>query len=111
LANLHDERWKLHVQAPGERRDVGSNGQPWVDPRAPDGVTILAPYEQHQPTDFPGLRTGDASKPMALFDLSNDPGEQHNVADQNPDVVKRLKALFDGMELQVPAPLAKKQAK
>jgi hypothetical protein len=53
-------------------------------------VTILAPYEQAQPIDHPGLTTGDEPKPMQLFDLENDPGEQHDVAAQHPDVVKRL---------------------
>ena len=70
LATVRDARWKLHVQAP---RDpflrLDKPGQRWVDPRGPDGVTILAPYEQYQPTDHPGLRTGDAAKPMQLFDL------------------------------------------
>lgn len=31
----------------------------------------------------------------ALFDLKNDPGEAKDVAEQHPDVVKRLKAAFD----------------
>ena len=30
-----------------------------------------------------------------LFDLEADPSEQRDVADSHPDVVKRLKALFD----------------
>ena len=34
---------------------------------------------------------------LALFDLENDIGEQHNVADQHPDVVKRLQQLADAM--------------
>jgi arylsulfatase A len=32
---------------------------------------------------------------LALFDLENDPGEKHNVAEQHPEVVRRLKALAD----------------
>ena len=68
-----------------------------IDPAMqPDGVTLLAPYEQYQPSDFPGATTkGDAPAAMALFDLSADPNEQHNVAGANPDVVKRLKSRFD----------------
>jgi len=30
-----------------------------------------------------------------LFDLKNDPGEQHNVADNHPDTVAKLRAAFD----------------
>jgi len=92
LATARDARWKLHILAPNERKPSGDR---WIDPRAPDGVTLLAPYEQFQPSAYPGLTTGDAPQPMSLFDLSTDPGEQHNIASEQPDVVKRLKALYD----------------
>jgi arylsulfatase A-like enzyme len=95
LATVRDGRWKLHVLAANDRRESVSSSGHWIDPRAPDGVTLLAPYEQYQPTDYPGARTGDAPRAMALFDLSVDPGEQHNVAEVHPDVVRRLKALYD----------------
>jgi hypothetical protein len=39
-----------------------------------------------------------------LFDMEQDPGEQHDVAAQHPDVVQRLKAMFDKMNDAVPAP-------
>jgi arylsulfatase A-like enzyme len=102
LATVRDARWKLHVLAGNDRMlKAPANGR-WIDPRAPDGVTLLAPYEQYQPTDFPGNTTGDPPKAMALFDLSTDPNEQHNVADANPDVVKRLKAQFDAIAKDLP---------
>jgi arylsulfatase A-like enzyme len=108
LATVRDARWKLHVLAP---RDMflafDKPGQRWVDPRAPDGVTILAPYEQYQPGEHPGLRTGDTPKAMMLFDLKNDPGEQRDVAAQYPDEVERLKALYDRVNKEVPVPAAK----
>ncbi len=95
LATVRDARWKLHVLPANDRKDKMVAGERWIDPRAPDGVTLLAPYEQHQPSDYPGVRTGDAPQPMALFDLSTDPSEQHNVAEKNPETVKRLKASYD----------------
>ena len=103
LSIVRDERWKLHV-LPARDLKVGKDGERWIDPRGPDGVTILAPYEQYQPTDQPGLSTGDAPAAMALFGLQNDSGEQHNVADKHPDVVARLKALYDRMNKDVPPP-------
>jgi arylsulfatase A-like enzyme len=103
LAVVRDGRWKLHVLPPAYGFAPKAGGK-WIDPRAPDGVTILAPYEQHQPSDYPGLHADDAPAAMALFDLQNDPGEQHNVADEHLDVVARLKALFDQMNKDVPPP-------
>ena len=91
VATVRDARWKLHLLAPNRGlATLGKPGERWIDPRGPDGVTILAPYEQAQPSDHPGLTTGDEPKPMQLFDLETDPGEQRDVAAQHPAVVKRL---------------------
>ncbi|HPA16743.1 MAG TPA: sulfatase [Verrucomicrobiae bacterium] len=102
LATVRDARWKLHVLRANEMKlKPGPDGR-WIDPRAPDGVTILAPYEQYQPSDHPGLQTGDPAAPMQLFDLQADPGEQHDVAAQHPQEVQRLKALYDATNKDVP---------
>lgn len=100
LATVRDARWKLHVVKPAERND-GKTGERWIDPRAPDGVTILAPYEQYQPTDYPGLRGSEPPAPPLLFDLANDPGEQRNVAGENPDIIKRLQGDHDRLRKQI----------
>lgn len=103
LATVRDARWKLHVLKPGGGlAGLDKPGQTYTDPRAPDGVTILAPYEQAKVTEHPGLKTGDAPKPMQLFDLQNDPGEQHDVAAAHPAEVARLKALYDATNKDVP---------
>jgi uncharacterized sulfatase len=101
LAAVRTQRWKLHVAAPGPDRTV-ANPEEWVDKRAPDGVTIIAPYEQARPDQYPGVHTGDAAKPMMLFDLENDPSEQQDVASEHPDVMRELKAIFDKMQAQAP---------
>lgn len=91
-------KWKLHVRAPGPPRgprNVERYTETSFNPRKPDGTTIIAPFEQPQPTQHPGVLTGDARKDMMLFDLEADPSEQKDIADSHPDVVKRLKALFD----------------
>ena len=74
-------------------------------PARPDGVTILAPYEQYNLDAHPGLVTGDAPAAMQLYDLQTDPGEQHDVAAQHPDIVERLKAKHAAMLREVPANL------
>jgi N-acetylgalactosamine-6-sulfatase len=102
LAAARDQRWKLHVLAP---RDgflaLDKPGERWIDPRGPDGVTILAPFEQIQPSEHPGLRTGDSPRAMQLFDLQADPGEQHDVAAQHPGEVARLKKLYDNAQTSI----------
>jgi uncharacterized sulfatase len=103
VMTVRDAHWKLHVLPANERRDSTGAAKRWIDPRAPDGVTLLAPYEQYQPSDYPGLRTGEEAEAMALFDLASDPGEQHNVAKANPKVVERLKAAYGKLVNDFPA--------
>ena len=107
LLTIRDARWKLHV-LPGQdpRAKLRDSGAHWVDPRAPDGVTILAPFEQYKPSDHPGLTTGVAPAPMQLFDLQADPSEQHDVSAAHPETVARLRQLYD--ELTKDAPKARK---
>lgn len=105
LATVRRGKWKLHVRNPGNPRffDLSQEElETWIDPRGPDGVALLAPYEQAKPTQHPGLTSGDDPRPMMLFDLEADPGEQHDVAADHPAVVKQLTTLFREMESQVP---------
>ncbi len=102
VASVRDNRWKLHL-LPARNPKEGKLTERWIDPRGPDGVTILAPYEQYQPGDYPGLRTGDETRAMSLFDLQEDPGEQHDVAAQHADVVARLKARYDQVVKEFPS--------
>jgi uncharacterized sulfatase len=108
LATVRDDKWKLHVIAANERREVTGGTKKWIDPRAPDGVTLLAPYEQYQPADYPGVRGEGMPQNMALFNLAEDPSEQHNVADENPGVVKRLKAEYDAVIADSPGAFPEK---
>lgn len=107
-SNIHtvrDARWKLHVlPAQDPRAKLRDSGASWVDPRAPDGVTILAPFEQYKPSDHPGLTTGDAPAPLQLFDLQSDPGEQSDVAAAHPETVARLRQLHRELTSEISKP-------
>jgi uncharacterized sulfatase len=100
LAVVHSGKWKLHVAAPGPDSFLG-DALKWVDPRGPDGFTILAPYEQARPDQHPGKSGGDPSKPMMLFDLASDPEERRDVSAGHPEVVRRLRAAYDALNSQV----------
>jgi uncharacterized sulfatase len=100
LMAVRSGRWKLHVRTPAPGFAYLEDASRWVDPRGPDGVTILAPYQQARPDDYPGVRTGVAGKEMLLFNLEADPSEQSDVSDSHPEVVKRLKTLFDKLDAE-----------
>lgn len=102
LSTIRDGRWKLHV-LPSRAMNLkaGPDGR-WIDPRAPDGVTILAPFEQYAIDAHPGLVTGDAPAKLQLFDLEADPGEQRDVAAAHPEVLQRLQAAYDAGSRDVP---------
>ena len=89
LQTVRSGKWKLHIYSP-QSATLPSDSA-WIDPRSPDGVTLLAPYEQARANQFPGINTGDAAAPGLLFDLENDPAEQKNVAREHPDIVEKLK--------------------
>ena len=99
LATIRSGKWKLHVRSPGGVPKLVDN---WVDPRGPDGVTLIAPYEQSQPKDYPGVIGGDKAKNIMLFDLEADPAEQHDVSKKHPDVAKRIKAIYEKTLAEVP---------
>jgi uncharacterized sulfatase len=107
LATVRDARWKLHLLPPQDsRRKLSQTGERWLDPRGPDGVTILAPFEQYQPHHHPGVTTGDEPAPLQLFDLLADPAEQHDVAAAHPETVARLRQHYDEFAKDAPPPPA-----
>jgi uncharacterized sulfatase len=96
VVSVRSDKWKLHVVPPKEQKRVNP-AEKWIDPRGPDGVTILAPYEQAHPSEYPGLFGPEPAKALSLFDLQQDPSEQHEVADQHPDVVQKMKTYYDSV--------------
>ncbi len=99
LAFVRSGPWKLHIQNPG---GIPNRGDDWVDPRGPDGVTLIAQYEQARPSNYPGVMGGVDPKSMMLFNLEEDPSEQHDLSEEHPDVLARLKQYAESIQKQIP---------
>lgn len=87
--------WKLHFPHPylTVAAEPGRDGKPsnWANLK-PNSITqsgVEGIASRH------GYRV--EKLPLSLFNLAEDPGEQKNVADQNPEVVARLSALAETM--------------
>lgn len=87
--------WKLHFPHPylTVAAEPGRDGKPsnWANLK-PDSITqsgVEGIASRH------GYRV--EKLPLSLYNLSDDPGEQKNVAEQHPDVVARLSALAETM--------------
>lgn len=103
LRMIRSGRWKLHVREPTPGFRCLDDASEWKDPRGPDGITIIAQFEQANPSQCPGVNTGPAPKPLMLFDMQADISEQVDVASRHPEVVARLRAAFDAIDSDVPA--------
>ncbi len=102
LRMIRTRRWKLHVRQPAPGFRCMDDASDWKDRRRPDGITIIAQFEQADPTQCPGVQTGPSPQPMMLFDMQADPSEQKDVAAQHPEVVERLTAMFRRVDADVP---------
>jgi arylsulfatase A-like enzyme len=112
VSSVRSGPWKLHLLPPSPAKfKVWQPADKYVDPRGPDGVTLLAPYEQAHPSQFPGVLTGDPVTSMGLFNLIDDRAEQRNLLDNHPEVVARLRKLADDMQANLPAVQPKKKKK
>jgi uncharacterized sulfatase len=102
LMTIHAGPWKLHVKAQKNYTPPGDLST-WKDRRGPDGVTLIAPFEQATPASYPGLTTGADTNAGTLFNVIKDPGEQTDVSAQYPEVVQRLKRYAEKILEEMPA--------
>jgi len=93
IKTIRDGRWKLFVVRPDFYRSVDLNA--WKDSRGPDGTTIIAPYEQATPADYPGIKPEVMEGDMLLFDLENDRTESTDVSLKYPEVKKELISKYE----------------
>jgi len=81
--------WKLFVRKPRFYKKIDLSK--WSDPRAPDGITIIAPMVgQATPAQYPGVIPLKPDKDIQLFNLRTDTTESHDLSIEKPELVKEL---------------------
>lgn len=103
VKSVRHGEWKYHQQMPPALNFPDD----WIDPRRPNGVTLLAPIEQYGPSAHPGIITGDQGRGPGLFNLKDDPTEQNNVAEENKDIFNQLAKYREAMQQQTGLPPGK----
>jgi arylsulfatase A len=66
-------------------------------------------WELHEPAFMQALRAGDwklvrptLSSPLELYNLANDAGEQHDLAAEQPEILKKLTAMMTAARVESP---------
>jgi len=88
IMSIRKGDWKLFVNKPRFYRPV--NLETWKDKRGPDGTTIIAPYEQATPAQYPGIKPEKPKNDIQLFNLKVDPTESNDLAKEKPELVKEM---------------------
>ncbi|SNR43732.1 uncharacterized sulfatase [Lutibacter agarilyticus] len=96
IMSIRKGDFKLFVKSPKPYKDIDLSN--WSDPRAPDGTTIIAQFEQATPAQYPGIIPLDDNKKIQLFDLKNDPSESNDLENERPEVVQDLLREFKQFE-------------
>ena len=101
IITIRDGDWKLYVNKPRylSARDLNPD---WVDPKWPNGTTILAQAEQPNSMAYPGIVPKPFANPLPLFNLAKDPTESTDVAASHPEIVKRLTQTYERFLASMP---------
>ena len=102
IITIRDGDWKLYVNPPRylSARDLNPD---WIDPKWPNGTTILAQNEQPNSMQYPGIVPEKFANPLPLFNLATDPTESTDLAAAHPAVVARLRAEYERFLASMPA--------
>lgn len=93
IRTIREGKWKLFVAPADFYKEVDLKN--WSDPRAPDGETIIAPFEQATPENYPGVKPNKIQGEVLLFDLEKDPGETLNLASEYPEIKEKLMQKYE----------------
>jgi len=88
IRTIRKGEWKMYIGKPDFYKPVDLTN--WVDKRAPDGTTIIAPIEQATPAQYPGIKPLKMDGDIFLFNLKKDISEMSNVAGSYPGVLAEL---------------------
>jgi uncharacterized sulfatase len=84
IRTIRDGKWKLFLSKPEFYHQIDLKS--WTGEREPDGTTILAPFQQATPANYPGVKPTDIAGEMLLFDLENDPTESTDLSGKYPKI-------------------------
>jgi uncharacterized sulfatase len=93
IKTIRDGKWKLFVARPEFYKSVDLTN--WKDPRAPDGKTIIAPYAQATPADYPGIKPEMMKGDYLLFNLEDDPTESTDLSARYPGIKNELISKYE----------------
>lgn len=88
IRTIRDGKWKLFLSKPDFYKEPDLKN--WTDKRGPDGTTILAPFQQATPADYPGIKPVRMAGEMLLFDLEKDPKESIDLSQKYPQIKATL---------------------
>jgi uncharacterized sulfatase len=93
IKTIRKGKWKMYIGKPVFYKPVDL--ETWSDWRAPDGKTIIAPFEQATPAQYPGIKPMKMEGDVFLFNLDQDIAEMTNVAGSHPEIVEELEQLYN----------------
>ncbi len=88
IRTIRKDDWKLFLEPPDFYQAVDLAN--WSDWRGPDGTTIIAPFEQANPSQYPGIKPEAMEGERFLFNLQEDISELVNVSENNQDIIDEL---------------------
>ncbi len=109
IQTIRDGKWKLFLKEPPYYKEVDLTN--WKDPRAPDGKTIIAPTEQANPADYPGIKPEKMEGEMLLFNLEDDPAESKNLIESFPGIKDKLVKQYINFQKSLPQNSIKNEPK